>query len=91
MLDVASHIVSDEHLGEPETNKQLFERLATARWVSEGQRKVFVAMAGFCNLLVHGYAAVDPSIVRDIVEHRLDSLIDFVTAIRVRMAGHRLA
>jgi uncharacterized protein YutE (UPF0331/DUF86 family) len=86
MLDVASHIVSDEHLGEPETNKQLFERLATARWVSEGQRKVFVAMAGFRNLLVHGYAAVDPSIVRDIVEHRLDDLIDFVTSIRAQLA-----
>lgn len=86
MLDVASHIVSDEHLGEPETNKQLFERLAAAHWVSEDQRKVFVAMAGFCNLLVHGYAAVDPSIVRDIVENRLGDLIDFVTSIRAQLA-----
>ncbi|HEY0478240.1 MAG TPA: DUF86 domain-containing protein [Kofleriaceae bacterium] len=86
MLDVASHIVSDEHLGEPETNKQLFERLAAAHWVSEDQRKVFVAMAGFRNILVHAYAAVDPSIVRDIVENRLGDLIDFVTSIRAQLA-----
>jgi len=57
MLDVASHIVSDENLGEPETNSQLFDRLAGAHWVSEDQRRTFVAMAGFRNVLVHGYAA----------------------------------
>jgi uncharacterized protein YutE (UPF0331/DUF86 family) len=29
-LDVASHIVSDERLGEPTTNQELFEMLARA-------------------------------------------------------------
>ena len=84
MLDVASHIVSDERLGEPETNSQLFERLAVAGWVSEDQRKLLVAMVGFRNILVHGYAAVDPAIVRDVVEHHLGDLTDFVAAIRAR-------
>jgi uncharacterized protein YutE (UPF0331/DUF86 family) len=28
-LDVASHIVSDERMGEPETNRELFDRLAS--------------------------------------------------------------
>jgi predicted nucleotidyltransferase len=31
MLDVASHIVSDERLGDPETNRELFERPWAAR------------------------------------------------------------
>jgi uncharacterized protein YutE (UPF0331/DUF86 family) len=84
MLDIASHIVSDESLGEPETNAQLFERLATAGWVSGSQRNVLVAMAGFRNVLVHGYAAVDPAIVRDIAENHLVDLTDFVAAIRAR-------
>jgi uncharacterized protein YutE (UPF0331/DUF86 family) len=39
-------------------------------------------MAGFRNVLVHGYAAVDPAIVVDIVAHRLDDFTAFVTAIR---------
>ena len=34
-LDVASHIVSDEHLGEPETNRELFDRLARHGWLSD--------------------------------------------------------
>jgi uncharacterized protein YutE (UPF0331/DUF86 family) len=87
MLDVASHIVSDENLGEPETNAQLFDRLAAASWVSESQRRVFVAMAGFRNILVHGYASVDPSIVRDVVENRLGDLLAFVDAVRARLSG----
>ena len=31
-------------------------------------------MAGFRNILVHGYDTVDLAIVRDVVEHRLDDL-----------------
>ena len=91
MLDVASPIVSDEHLGEPETNSQLFDRLAAANWVSEDQRKTFVAMAGFRNILVHGYAAVDLAIVRNVVESHLGDLTDFVAAVRARFAGPRRA
>jgi uncharacterized protein YutE (UPF0331/DUF86 family) len=86
MLDVASHIVSDERLGEPENNGQLFELLAQGHWVSAKQRKVFVAMVGFRNILVHGYATVDPTIVRNVVENHLDDLTDFVAAIRGRLS-----
>ena len=86
MLDVASHIVSDERLGEPETNGQLFERLAADHWVSPGQQRTLVAMVGFRNILVHGYATVDPAIVRNVVENHLEDLTAFVVAIRDRWA-----
>ena len=46
-----------------------------------GQR--LQAMAGFRNVLVHGYDAVNLAIVRDIVENRLEDLDAFVAAIRV--------
>ena len=88
MLDVASHIVSDERLGEPETNRQLFDRLAVAHWVSEDQKRVFVTMVGFRNILVHGYATVDPAIVRNVVENHLGDLMDFVAVVRQRLS-HR--
>ena len=32
-LDVAAHIVSDERLGEPSTNRELFELLGRAGWL----------------------------------------------------------
>jgi uncharacterized protein YutE (UPF0331/DUF86 family) len=43
-------------------------------------------MAGFRNVLVHGYTEVDPSIVRDVIEHRLDDLLAFASEIRRRLA-----
>jgi uncharacterized protein YutE (UPF0331/DUF86 family) len=33
-LDVASHVVSDERLGEPRTNRAMFDLLAAAGWLS---------------------------------------------------------
>ena len=86
-LDVASHIVSDERLGEPATNRDLYALLARAGWIGEAQVLTLGAMAGFRNVLVHGYTEVDPALVRDVVEHRLADLEGFVAAIRRRSGG----
>jgi uncharacterized protein YutE (UPF0331/DUF86 family) len=84
-LDVASHIVSDERLGEPSTNYELFDLLAGAGWIDDVQRATLRKMAGFRNLIVHGYAAVDLAIVRSVVENNLDDLLSFVARIRTRL------
>jgi uncharacterized protein YutE (UPF0331/DUF86 family) len=39
-------------------------------------------MAGFRNILVHGYQDVDLRVVEDIVENHLTDLLAFVAAIR---------
>lgn len=81
-LDVASHIVSDERLGEPQTNRELFALLERSGWLTAALAARMQAMAGFRNLVVHGYLKVDPRILRDIVENRLDDLLEFVVGIR---------
>ncbi len=85
-LDVASHIVSDDLLGEPNTNRQLFEILARYGWISEDLSDTLRQVVGFRNILVHGYSDVDLDIVRRIVETDLDDLLDFAGAIRARLA-----
>lgn len=85
-LDVASHIVSDERLGEPRTNRELFDLLERSGWLPAELAARMQAMAGFRNLVVHGYAKVDPRILRDIVLYRLDDLLGFVEGIRRRLA-----
>jgi len=85
-LDVASHIVSDGRLGEPATNRALFEILATHGYVSRELSARLGQMAGFRNILVHGYAEVDPLIVKDVLLHRLGDLDAFVIAIRGRLS-----
>jgi uncharacterized protein YutE (UPF0331/DUF86 family) len=85
VIDVASHIVSDERLGEPRTNRELVDLLERNHWIAPDLGLTTRHMVGFRNIVVHGYEVVDLGIVRDIVEHRLDDLLRFVAAIRSRL------
>lgn len=85
-LDVASHIVSDDHLGEPRNNRELFELLARHGWISEELCRTLGEAVGFRNVVVHGYSDVDPEIVRDVAEHHAGDLLAFVAEIRERLA-----
>ena len=44
-------------------------------------------MAGFRNILVHGYDTVDLAIVQDVVERHLDELLQFTDTVRKRLGG----
>ena len=81
-LDVASQIVSARRLGEPETNRALFDLLRKADIIPAPLADKLFAMAGFRNILVHAYLSVDLSVVRDILEHHLSDLLEFVAAMR---------
>jgi uncharacterized protein YutE (UPF0331/DUF86 family) len=84
-LDVASHIVSDERMGEPRSNRAMFELLEQHGWIDATLALTLHNMVGFRNLLVHGYAAVDPRVVQNVVEHHVDDLLLFVAAIRQKL------
>jgi uncharacterized protein YutE (UPF0331/DUF86 family) len=81
-LDIASHIASDERLGEPATNRQLFDLLVKAGWIPKTLAPTLRDMAGFRNVLVHGYQTVDNAILRDVATHRLADLLAFVDHVR---------
>jgi uncharacterized protein YutE (UPF0331/DUF86 family) len=85
-LDVASHIVSDERMGEPRTNRELFDVLARAGWVEGTLGDRLSNMAAFRNVLVHGYAEVDLKIVADVLANHLGDIEAFVDAVRARLA-----
>ena len=87
VLDTASHIVSDDRLGEPRTNRELFDLLERAGWIEPVLAGALRDMAGFRNILVHGYDAVDLAIVQDVVEHHLDELLQFADTVRKRLGG----
>ena len=84
-LDIASHIVSDGRLGEPRTNRELFDLLQRHHWLSPQLTETMRKMVGFRNIVVHGYQSVDPRIMQDIVEHRLNDLLAFTSAITTRL------
>ncbi|MDZ7809427.1 MAG: DUF86 domain-containing protein [Arhodomonas sp.] len=81
-LDVASHLVSTRRLGEPQTNRALFDALHREGVIDESLADTLHAMAGFRNILVHGYQEVDTEVVRDILQNHLDDLLDYSRQIR---------
>ncbi|HEY0514597.1 MAG TPA: DUF86 domain-containing protein [Thermoanaerobaculia bacterium] len=83
-LDVAGHVVADERLGEPRTNRELFELLERYDWIPADLSSSLRKMAGFRNILVHGYETVDLTVVEEIVKHHLEDLLRFVSAMRDR-------
>lgn len=85
-LDVASHIVSARRLGEPETNRALFDLLRREGLVEQDLAEALHAMAGFMNVLVHSYAEVELRVVDDILENHLDDLLAFTEQIRKGLA-----
>jgi len=84
-LDVASHIVSDERLGEPNTNREIFDLLARHGWIETALAAELENMAGFRNLVIHGYADIDLAVVEDVVRNHLHDLLAFARAIRARI------
>lgn len=85
VIDVAAHIISDERLGEPRTHRELFDLLRRYDWISSVLADSLQKMAGFRNVLVHGYDAVDLGIVKQILSRHLDDLLAFVKAIRAKL------
>jgi uncharacterized protein YutE (UPF0331/DUF86 family) len=83
-LDAASHVVSDDRLGEPSTTRELFSLLARAGRLSQELAQKLSAAAGFRNVLVHGYAEVDSRVTRDVLENHLGDLLAFAAALRVQ-------
>jgi len=83
-IDVASHVVSDDRLGEPATNEELFTLLERHGWLEPEHAGRLRDMARFRNLLVHGYAKVDLAIVEDIVRNQLQDLESLVAAVRAK-------
>lgn len=84
-LDITSHVVSEDRLGEARSNHELFTLIAAAGWLDAALAERLRAAAGFRNVLVHGYAEVDLAVVRRALSEGLDDLSAFVAAIRARL------
>lgn len=84
--DIASHIVSDQRLGEPNDNRGLLTPLVGAGWLAEDLMAPLGNAIAFRNVLVHGYTSVDPTIVRNVIDEHLVDIEAFVDAIRLRLA-----
>ena len=62
-IDIGKHIVSDEHLGVPDSNRGLMDILKEQKVITTSTQALMKKMIGFRNILVHGYEKVDVATV----------------------------
>lgn len=79
-VDVAHHLVSTMRLRAPVSYADAFAVLGEAGLLDDALVDELAPMAGFRNLLVHGYARVDDSRVVTILQTRVGDLERFAVA-----------
>ena len=82
MIDVCKHFVSGLDLQAPETYAQCFEVLGESGVIHHDDVKIFKSMAGYRNMIIHGYDDVDDAITYGIYKKRLKDFRIFIQTIR---------
>jgi len=85
-VNVAAHICARLLSRAPSSQRESFMLLAQAGLLSEALALNLSKMAGFRNLLVHGYGAVDNAVMLAFMRHNLEDVEGFLSCVQ-RLAG----
>jgi len=80
-IDLATHIIASEGLGLSDTIKDNFKLLKNAGIINEQLTHRMETMAGFRNIAVHDYQAIDIDILKSILIKHLKDIEDFYTTV----------
>lgn len=80
-LDLANYVIRRCKLGLPKSSKESFRILAEAAYIPPHIATTMEQMIGFRNLAVHQYQQLDLRILVRIIEHHLDDVVAFTTAL----------
>ncbi len=80
-IDLAGHIVASEGLGLPDTVKGHFQLLESAKVLDKTLSDNMQAMAGFRNIAIHEYQALDVNILKSILLNNLRDLEEFYSVV----------
>lgn len=82
-IDIAQHIISDDHFREPTSYRDTFAVLAEEGVIGREDLPRFEQMAAFRNLIVHYYERVDDAVVFGVFQKRLgdfEIFADYIVA-----------
>ncbi len=85
-IDLAMHLVAQQHLGIPQTSAEAFDLLSRAGRLSPELAAKMRGMVGFRNVAIHQYQDLEVGILRCIVESGGRDLVDFCAALGLRIA-----
>jgi uncharacterized protein YutE (UPF0331/DUF86 family) len=76
-LDIGNHIIAEENLPPPEDQVDIFRILGSAAVLPGEFARRIAPMAGFRNILVHGYLRIDRAKVYTVLTEQLGDLDAF--------------
>ena len=78
MIDIATHIVVDNNMGNPETLGEAFNILNREKYLNDKETKVYRNMIGLRNILSHEYVNIDKNIIHSILRNNLIDIKKFI-------------
>lgn len=78
MVDIATHIVIDNNLGNPETLGDAFNILNKEKYLSDEETKTYKNMVGLRNILSHEYLKIDKKIIYNVLQNNLSDIKKFI-------------
>jgi len=86
-IDIASHIISTEKLGLPQSLRDTFLILQKKGVIDEVTCALMSKMVGFRNIAFHDYQTIDPAILHAVVNNHLGDFERFYTAVLKKFPG----
>lgn len=78
MVDIATHIVVDNNIGNPETLGEAFNILNKEKYLTDNETKTYRNMVGLRNVLSHEYLKIDKEIIYGILHNNLVDIKKFI-------------
>ncbi|WP_298438328.1 DUF86 domain-containing protein [Geobacter sp.] len=86
-IDLANHTIRVRKLGLPKESRESFRLLAEGGIIHRDLASRLEGMVGFRNVLVHQYQKMDINLMIDVIENRLDDLVEFTNLIASQFFG----
>lgn len=78
MIDIATHIVVDNNMGNPETLGEAFCILNREKYLNDDEAKIYRNMVGLRNILSHEYLKIDKKIIYGVLKNNLVDIKKFI-------------
>jgi uncharacterized protein YutE (UPF0331/DUF86 family) len=78
MIDIATHIVVDNKMGNPQTLGEAFSILNKENYLNDEETKAYRNMVGLRNILSHEYIKIDKKIIHSILKNNLKDIKKFI-------------
>jgi Uncharacterized conserved protein len=86
-LDMGQYLIRREHLGVPQSARDVFTLLAQGSWIDTALADSLKRMVGFRDIALHDDQALELPITVAIIEKHLDEILDYSQMVLQKDAG----